>query len=148
MHDMKADRQIAYGPKRKDRSRNTFTPIQQVGFALSIRHSDRNNEILKLLSAPNYGITITPRETLLYETMIANAVSQIAKNEGVYIPPNLQRGVRISFHIDNYDEQMLTFDGKNTVHYLLICYCLSNTADVQFRNVRQAKYFQMRSTTI
>ena len=52
--------------------------------------------------------------------MIENAVSQIAKKEGVYIPPNLHRGVRISFHIDNFNEQILTFDGKNTVHYLLI----------------------------
>ena len=52
--------------------------------------------------------------------MIANAVSEITKKEGVYIPPNLQRGTRISFHIDNFDEQTLTFDGKNTVHYLLI----------------------------
>ena len=26
----------------------------------------------------------------------------------------------MSFHIDNFDEQVQTFDGKNTVHYLLI----------------------------
>ena len=63
---------------------------------------------------------IPPRIALLYETMIANAVTKIAEKDGVYIPPNMERGVRVSFHIDNFDEQVLSFDGKNTVHYLLI----------------------------
>ena len=41
----------------------------------------------------------------------------------MYIPPNLKRGVRVSFHIDNFDEQVQTFDGKNTVHYLqIVCF--------------------------
>ena len=44
-------------------------------------------------------------------------LSYIAKKEGVYIPPNLHRGVRISFHIDNFDEQIVTFDGKNSVSF-------------------------------
>ena len=73
-HDIKTDRQVAYDSKRKDRSMHAFTTTQQVGLGLAIRHSDQNNEILKLLSAPNYGFTITPRQCLEYETMIANAV--------------------------------------------------------------------------
>ena len=52
--------------------------------------------------------------------MIANAMRKIVEKEGVYVPPNMKRGVRLSFHIDNFDEQVETFDGKNTVHYLLI----------------------------
>ena len=47
-------------------------------------------------------------------------MTKIVEKEGVYIPPNMKRGKRVSFHIDNFDEQVETFDGKNTVHYLLI----------------------------
>ena len=66
---------------RKDSTRHAFTTTQQVGPRRAIRHSDQNNEILKLLSAPNDGFTITPRQCLEYETMIANAVSEIAKKK-------------------------------------------------------------------
>ena len=52
--------------------------------------------------------------------MIANAMTKIVEKQGLYVPPNMKRGVRISFHIDNFDELVETFDGKNTVHYLLI----------------------------
>ena len=64
--------------------------------------------------------TVTPRDSLLLETMIANAMHKIVEEQGVYVPPNMKRGVRVSFHIDNFDELVQTFDGKNTAHYLLI----------------------------
>ena len=47
-------------------------------------------------------------------------MTKIVEKQGLYVPPNMKRGVRISFHIDNFDELVETFDGKNTVHYLLI----------------------------
>ena len=43
-----------------------------------------------------------------YEKMIANAMSEIAKREGVYIPPNLQRSIRTSYHKDNYNGLVFT----------------------------------------
>ena len=91
-----------------------------VGLTLALRHCARNNTVLNLLSAPNFGLTVSPKASLLLETMIANAMTKIVEKEGVYIPPNMKRGNRVSFHIDNFDEQVETFDGKNTVHYLLI----------------------------
>ena len=87
---------------------------------LALRHCARNNTALHLLSAPNFGLTVTPKASLLLETMIANAMTKIVQKQGVYVPPNMKRGIRLSFHIDNFDKQVETFDGKNTVHYLLI----------------------------
>lgn len=115
---IKTNRQVKY--KKKERSRHTYIPQQLMARTLAIRHCERNNSILHLLSAPYFGITLTPRTALLLETMIANSIVKIVQKEGVYIPPNMERGVRLSFHIDNFDEQVETFDGKNTVHYLLI----------------------------
>ena len=120
MYNMKTDRQVSYVSRRKKNARRRYTPHLLAALALSIRHCERNNAVLRLLSAPNIGITIPPRTALLLETMIANAMTKIAEREGVYIPPNMERGIRISCHIDNFDEQVQTFDGKNTVHYLLI----------------------------
>ena len=120
LYNMKTDRQVAYQDKRKSRSRHIYTPQQIMARTLAIRHCARNNSILKLLSAPYFGLSLTPRASLEIETMIANAMRKIVEKEGVYVPPNMKRGVRLSFHIDNFDEQVETFDGKNTVHYLLI----------------------------
>ena len=38
----------------------------------------------------------------------------------IHSPATSAHITRTSFHNDNFDEQVLTFDGKNTVHYLLI----------------------------
>ena len=120
LHNIKTKRQVKYASKRKTCSRHRHIPQQLVYRTLAIRHCSRDNAALRLLSAPNFGLTLTPRTSLLVETMIANAMTKIVQKEGVYVPPNLKRGFRVSFHIDNFDEQVETFDGKNTVHYLLI----------------------------
>lgn len=120
MDNIRTDKQVRYEAKRKTNARRRYHSKQSIALALSIRHCERNNVILRLLSAPNFGLIIPPRLALVFETMIANAMIKISQREGVYIPPNMQRGVRVSFHIDNFDELVITFDGKNTVHYLLI----------------------------
>ena len=120
LYNIKTNRQVNYARKRKTRSRHTHIPEQLIYRTLAIRHCARDNAVLRLLSAPNFGLTLTPRTSLLIETMIANAMTKIIQKEGVYVPPNMKRGVRVSFHMDNFDELTLTFDGKNTVHYLLI----------------------------
>ena len=120
LHNIKTSRQVKYASKRKTGSRHTHIPQQLIYRTLAIRHCARDNAVLRLLSAPNFGLTLAPRTSLLIETMIANAMTKIVQKEGVYVPPNMKRGVRVSFHIDNFDELVETFDGKNTVHYLLI----------------------------
>lgn len=105
MHAMKTDRQAAFKPKRNEyKTRHRYTPEHQIGLALALRHVDRNNTILNLLSAPNFALTTNAQQSILFETMIANAVIRIAnENANVYIPPNLERGVLAYFHIDNID---------------------------------------------
>ena len=75
----------------------------------------RNNAVLNLLSAPNYGLSPTPRQCLLWETALANAVIDNMKNhDDVYIPPNMVKCILPMFHIDNIDWHEDTPDGKNT----------------------------------
>ena len=120
MHNIKTDRQVKYAAKRKSQARHRYLPKQCITLALSIRHCERNNAILRLLSAPNFGMIVPPRIALLYETMIANAVAKLAEKDGVYIPSNMEQRIHVPSHLDNFDEQVQTFDSKNTFHYLLI----------------------------
>ena len=74
-----------------------------------------------MLSAPNYGYSITPRQCLKWETSIANAViNNIQLNNDVYIPPGMAKDVIPMFHLDNIDWLEDTPDGKNTTHYLIL----------------------------
>lgn len=113
MHGMKTERQASYQPNKEYKMRHTYTPEQHIALALALRQVDRNNTILKLLSAPNFALTANPRQSILYETMIANAVNKIANgNQNIYIPPNLEPNVTVYFHIDNIDWVEDTPDGK------------------------------------
>ena len=68
LYNMKTNRQVAYQEKRKSRSRHTYTPQQIMARTLAIRHCARNNSILRLLSAPYFGLSLTPRASLEIET--------------------------------------------------------------------------------
>ena len=119
-YHIQTDRQVRHGKSRKSRARHKYAPQQTMALSLAVRHCGRNNTTHRLLSAPNFGFVVPPRNSLLLETMIANAMNEIVQVKGVYIPPNMKKGIRVSFHLDNYDELVETFDGKDTVHYLLI----------------------------
>ena len=67
--------------------------------------------IMRLLSAPKLRVTIQLRSTLLLETKIENAITKKVER-GVYIPPNMERGVRVSFYINNFDEHVKKLTGK------------------------------------
>ena len=116
LFNVKTNRQATYNLTEGDiRSRHTYTPIHQICLGLSLRHSDRNNVVLGMLSAPNYGYSITPRQCLKWETTIANAViKNIQLNNDVYIPPGMARDAIPMFHLED------TPDGKNTAHYLIL----------------------------
>ena len=122
LFNIKSDRQATYKTtKEVIRPRHSYTPNHQICLGLSLRHSDRNDVVLNLLSAPNYGYTISPRLCLQWETSIANSViKNIAFNNGVYIPPNMVKEVIPMFHLDNIDWLEDTPDGKNTTHYLIL----------------------------
>ena len=106
MYNMKTKRQLSYKPRNADmiRPRRTFTPSHHIGLGLCLRNYDRNDTMLKLLSTPNYGLCITPRQCLRWETSVANSViDNMTSNENVYVPPNLVKNVLPMFHIDNID---------------------------------------------
>ena len=75
--------------------------------------------IIHLLSTLSSEITIPPISIPLFEMMIVNATTKTAKI-GVYIPTMDKCEVWMSFHINNFDEQVQRFDEKKTVHYFLI----------------------------
>ena len=54
--------------------------------ALTMRQYDRNNHVIKLLSAPNFGLSITHKQCLRWETRLANAViDNMKENDNTYI---------------------------------------------------------------
>ena len=122
MYNMKTKRQANYKPKHSNKivSRHRYTPVHQIGMGLALRHMDRNNNVIRLISL--YGTSIPDRQCLRWGTIIANSVIDLmVSNDNVYIPPNLVKHVLTMFHIDNIDWQEDTPDGKNTTHMLMIC---------------------------
>ena len=66
--NIKTGRQIKYKPvKETFTPKHTYTPLHHIDLGLGV---NRNN----LLSAPNYGLSITPTQYQRNETRIANAV--------------------------------------------------------------------------
>ena len=75
-----------------------------------------------MLRASNYDLAIPPLQCIKWETTIANACcnQQYEKNDGIYIPTNLQKDALPMFHINNIDWLEDTPDGKSTSYYLLM----------------------------
>ena len=77
----------------RNRPRHSYTSQQLVALVMFIRHCQQNSALVRLLIAPNVGITIPPRLVHLLETMIVNAMTKIAEREDAYIPPKIERVV-------------------------------------------------------
>ena len=72
------------------------------GARLLMRRGGAKKKLIDMFA--NYGLCTPSVECLILETSIANAVIRnINKNNGVFIPGNLSKGVFISFHLDNTD---------------------------------------------
>ena len=122
LYNMRSNRQVAYKPKHSNpvESRHTYTPAHHIGLGLALRHVDRNNNVIRLISL--FGHSIPDRQCLRWGTIIANSVIDLMiENGNVYIPPNLIKGILPMFHLDNIDWNEDTPDGKNTTHMLMIC---------------------------
>ena len=98
--------------------RKSYQTAQRLGLALAVRNPDRNNHELNLYSASSYGITFSTKQTLLWETCIANTEKKKESNGGIFIPFNLVKNVIAMFHLDNIEWLEDTADGKNTSHIL------------------------------
>ena len=105
--------------------------MHHIGIGLALRKCDRNNQIINLLSAPNYSSSINSRTYLLWETRIANAViDNMNMKDNVYIPFNISKETLPMFHLDNIDFIEDTPDGKNTTHALqLSVFQISNRTE-------------------
>ena len=115
---MKSNRQAACEPKNSNQliSRHTYTPVHHIGLGLALRHLDRNNNVIRLISL--FGHSIPNRQCLRWGTVIANSIiDHMLANGNAYMPPNLIRYVLPMFHLDNVDWDEDTPDGKNTTHY-------------------------------
>ena len=110
---MKPERQAQYIPKADSYApRKSYQTAQQIGLALALKNSDRSNQVLNQLSAPGYGITISTKQTLLWEARIANSViKRVVSNR--FLRFNLKKNVIQMFHLDNMDWLEDTPDGKN-----------------------------------
>ena len=56
LFNIKTDRQTSYIPLNIDsiQTRKSYQPLHHIGIGLALRKCDRNNQIINLLSAPNY----------------------------------------------------------------------------------------------
>ena len=122
MHNTMTDRQAKYESAKAEnyRSRHSYVPEHNIALGLALRSYDRNNDVLKLLSAPNFGFTIPPRICVKWETAIGNAVLENMSKNGSYIPTGLVKNQVVLYHLDNIDWLEDTPDGKNTSHFLLL----------------------------
>ena len=64
MYNMKTKRQAHYKPKHSNKivSRHRYTPVHQIGMGLALRHMDRNNNVIRLISL--FGNSIPDRQLL------------------------------------------------------------------------------------
>ena len=84
--NMKSERQARYITKADSHApRKSYQIARQIGLVLHLRNSDRNNQVLNLLSAPGYGITISTKQTLLWKTRIANVEMKKLFRAEVYL---------------------------------------------------------------
>ena len=76
-----------------------------------------DKQLLRLISAPGYGMSLSYSKIILWEIRLANAVLDCtAKNDGICIPFGLLKGSIVCFHADNFAED--TKDQKGTTHVM------------------------------
>ena len=122
----KTDRQMDYKPSCPSvTSRNHLITLHHTGIRLASHKCNRDKQLLRLISAPGYGMISAPgygmslsySKIILWEIRLANAVLDCtAKNDGICIPFGLLKGSIVCFHADNFAED--TKDEKGTTHVM------------------------------
>ena len=112
MYNMKIKEQLSHEPKNADmiHSWRTFTPSHHIGVVLCFHNYDRNNTMLKLISAPNYDLCVASQQCLRWRPLANSVIDNMTSN--------LVKNLLPMFHSDNID---YTPNGKNTSHLLIIC---------------------------
>lgn len=78
-----------------------------------------DKQLLRLISAPGYGMSLSYSKIILWEIRLANAVLDCTgKNDGVCIPFGLLKGSIACFHVDNLNFAEDTKDEKGTTHVM------------------------------
>ena len=85
-----------------------------IGLSLWMYHNLRSQKAINLLSKCGAGISYS-RVTHVC-SQIANAVQEIIKINGVFLPPGIVTGRTIRAAADNVDKRVDTHDGNNSFH--------------------------------
>jgi hypothetical protein len=97
---------------------NKQTP-SNIGLGLYIHKKTRSKELIDSLSQLN--LCINYQKILRIETSIGNAVcDRIVENNGIYVPPSVQKGSLLYLAVDNSDFKNDTCNGKNEFHGIII----------------------------
>ena len=116
----KTDRQMDYKLSSPSvTSRNHLITLHHTGIRLASHKYNRDKQLLRLISAPGYGMSLSYSKIILWKIRLANAVLDCtAKNDGVCIPFGLLKGSIVCFHVDNLNFAEDTKDEKRTTHVM------------------------------
>ena len=102
MYNLKPDRQVQYKAAEDTDFQHRYTMPHMAGAGLVMRRGGAKEKLIDMFA--NYGLCTPSVECLILETSIVNAVIRnMDKNNGVFIPGNISKGLFISFHLDNTD---------------------------------------------
>ena len=100
MYNLKSDRQVQYKAAEDTDFRHRYTMPHMAGAGLVMCRGGAKKKLIDMFA--NYGLCTQVWSVL--ETSIVNAaIRNMDKNNGVFIPGNLSKGVFISFHLDKTD---------------------------------------------
>ena len=107
------DRQVKN--KKSQAIYSTREMPQQLAVSIAIHQAIRGKEIVNLLHG--FGMAVEYNRLLRIESEIEKTVIKRMQNDGdIYLPPDIVKGRRVFFAIDNIDFSEDTSDGKRTLH--------------------------------
>lgn len=82
--------------------RNRHKTLHHIGIRLACQQYNTNKQLLRPISAPGYGISLSYSKIILWDTRLANTVQvYIAKNDGIFIPFGLRKGSIVCFRVEH-----------------------------------------------
>ena len=107
------DRQVKN--KKSQAIYSTREMPQQLAVSIAIHQAIRSKGIVNLLRG--FGMAVEYNRLLRIESEIEKTIIKRMQNDGdIYLPPDIVKGRRVFFAIDNIDFSEDTSDGKRTLH--------------------------------
>ena len=121
LYSVKTPRQVAYTPVNAEKThfKNKFANKQATILGLAVRQHGRQKAVVDMLH--KLDLTISNKQCVNWETALGNAILDNASAHGGYsVPPDAQKSILASFHIDNAVFKTDALDGKSTVDTLMM----------------------------